>query len=145
MARTGRVGRHGQGAGGRCDGLPRQFVAREFKQRGDWVRVLTRNPDKLKAPGPFHEPAVAGLVDDMCVGEVTRPETLRGLCDGIEVVFSSIGITRQAGKASYTQVDYQGNKNLLDLALAASVRKFVYVHAFNASLLQALEGVRAKQ
>jgi uncharacterized protein YbjT (DUF2867 family) len=122
-----------------------RFIAREFKRRGAWVRVLAHNPDKLKTPGPFLEPAVADLVDDVFVGEVTQPETLRGLCDGIEVVFSSIGITRQTDRDSYTEVDYQGNKNVLDLALAASVRKFVFVHAFNAHLLQHLEGMRAKQ
>src|SRR5262245_33007818 len=61
-----------------------RFVAREFKRRGAWVRVLARNPDRLNTPGPFLEPAVAGLVDDVFVGEVTRPETLRGLCDGID-------------------------------------------------------------
>jgi uncharacterized protein YbjT (DUF2867 family) len=75
-----------------------RFVAREFKRRGDWVRVLARSPDKLKTPRPFLEPAVAGLVDDVFVGEVTRPGTLRGLCEGIEVVFSSIGITRQTDR-----------------------------------------------
>ena len=84
------------------------------------------------------------MVDDVFVGEVTQPETLRGLCDRIDVVFSSIGITRQTGKASYMDVDYQGNRNLLDLARAASVRKFIYVHAFNARLLQFLEGMQAK-
>jgi uncharacterized protein YbjT (DUF2867 family) len=88
-----------------------RFVAREFKQRGAWVRVLARNPDKLKTPGPFLEPAVAGLVDDVFVGQVTQPETLRGLCDGIEVVVSSIGITRQTDRASYMDVDYRGNRN----------------------------------
>jgi uncharacterized protein YbjT (DUF2867 family) len=122
-----------------------RLVAKEFKERGDWVRVLARNPDKLRRPGPFLEPAIAGLVDDVYVGEVTEPETLRSLCDGIEVVFSSVGITRQTDKASYTDVDYRGNKNLLDLAVAASVRKFVYVHGFNAHLLQHLEPMRAKQ
>ncbi len=121
-----------------------RFVAKEFKERGDWVRVLARNPDKLKSPGPFLEPAIHDLVDDMFVGEVTKPETLRGLCDGIEIVCSSIGVTRQTG-ASYMEVDYQGNKNLLDLALAASVRKFVFVHGLNAHLLQFLEGMQAKQ
>ena len=101
-----------------------RFVAKEFKERGDWVRVLARNPDKLKSPGPFLEPAIHDLVDDMFVGEVTKPETLRGLCDGIEIVCSSIGVTRQTG-ASYMEVDYQGNKNLLDLcrrSLGAQVR-----------------------
>ncbi len=31
----------------------RLFVAAQFKERGDWVRVLARKPDKLKTPGPF--------------------------------------------------------------------------------------------
>jgi uncharacterized protein YbjT (DUF2867 family) len=122
-----------------------RFVAREFKRRGAWVRALARKPDRLKTPGPFLEPAVAGMVDDLFVGEVTRPESLRGLCNGIEVVVSSVGITRQTDRVSHTEVDYQGNKNLLDLALAASVGKFVYVHGFNPHLLQSLEGMRAKQ
>ena len=59
-----------------------RFVAREFKERGDWVRVLARKPEKLKTAGPSLEPAIADLVDDVFVGEVTRPETLRGLCEG---------------------------------------------------------------
>ena len=122
-----------------------RFVAKEFKERGDWVRVLARNPDKLKKPGPFLEPAIADLVDDVFVGEVTKPDTLRGLCDGIEVVVSSIGITRQTDKLTYMDVDYQGNRNILDLALAASVKKFVYVHGFNAHLLSFLDGFKAKQ
>jgi hypothetical protein len=62
---------------------------------------------RLKTPGPCLELAVAGLVDDVFVGQVTQPETLRGLCDGIEVVFSSIGITRQTGRVSYLEVDYR--------------------------------------
>lgn len=109
-----------------------RFIAREFKRRGAWVWMLARKPDKLKTPGPFLKPPIADLVDDLFVGEVTQPGTLRGLCDGIEIVFSSIGISRQKDKVSYMDVDYQGNRNLLDLALAAPVRKFVFVHAFNA-------------
>ncbi len=122
-----------------------RFVAKEFKDRDDWVRVLARQPDKLMTPGPFLEPAIVDLVDDVFVGEVTKPEPLRGLCDGIEVVFSSIGITRQTDRLPYLKVDYQGNKNILDCALETSVREFVFVHGFNAHLLQFLEGMRAKQ
>jgi uncharacterized protein YbjT (DUF2867 family) len=77
-----------------------RLVVREFKRRGAWVRVVGQHPDKLKMQGPSLEPAIAGLVDGVFVGEVTQPETLRWLCDGIEVVFSSIGITRQTDKAS---------------------------------------------
>jgi hypothetical protein len=49
-------------------------------------------------------PVVAGLVDNVFVGEVTQPQTLRGLCDGIEVVFSSLGITRQTGFLTWRSI-----------------------------------------
>ncbi len=112
-----------------------RFVTREFKQQGYWVRVLARNRRKLEYPGPFQEPAVINFADDVFVGEVTRSETLHNLCNGIDIVFSSIGITRQADKPSYRDVDYQGNRNILDLAQQSSVKKFIFVSVFNAELL----------
>ena len=122
-----------------------RYVVKELKQRGDWVRALARHPEKLKVTGPFLEPAVADLVDDVFVGEVTKSETLRGLCDAIDVIISSVGITRQTDKLTYQDVDYQGNRNLLDIALASSASRFVYVHGFNAHLLSSLDGFKAKQ
>lgn len=123
-----------------------RFVAQEFKQQGWWVRALARNPDKLRSRGPFLEPAIDGLVDDVFVGQATVPGTLHGVCDGIDVVFSSIGLTRQHDKLSYMQVDYQANRNLLDAALAAgSVRKFIFVHSFGAQRLPFLPAFQAKQ
>ena len=61
------------------------FVAREFTKRGHFVRALTRSPEKLDS--------VRGELDEIVIGEVTQPDTLTGVCDGIEVVFSSVGIT----------------------------------------------------
>jgi len=117
----------------------------EFKKRGYWVRALARNPRKLEETGPFLEPAVKDQIDGIFVGEVTKPETLPGLCDGIDIVFSSIGITRQKDKLAYRDVDYQGNKNILDIALQKPVEKFVYVSVFNAHAFEHLEIIRAKE
>jgi nucleoside-diphosphate-sugar epimerase len=50
------------------------------------------------------------------------PDTLKGICDGIDVVISSIGITRQKDGLKYMDVDYQGNKNLLDLVKRNNVQ-----------------------
>jgi uncharacterized protein YbjT (DUF2867 family) len=61
-----------------------RFVVQEFKRRGYWIRALARNPERLAEPGPFLSPAVQDQIDDLFVGEVTKPETLAGLCDGIE-------------------------------------------------------------
>jgi len=86
-----------------------RFVTREFKSRGYWVRALARTPGKLAQAGPFLEPAIMNDVDEVFTGEVTKPKTLEGLCEGIDVVFSSIGITRQKDRLSYKDVDYQGS------------------------------------
>ena len=57
------------------------FLAREFKNRGYRVRALARWPEKLD---PFRD-----SLDEVVQAEVTRPETLVGVCDGMDVVFSS--------------------------------------------------------
>ena len=113
-----------------------RFVAKEFKLRGYWVRVLSRKKSakKLREVGRFLQPAIDKYVDEIFLGEVTNKESLKGLFDGIEIAFSSVGITRQKDKLSFMDVDYQGNRNLLDLALDAGVKKFIFVSAYNAHL-----------
>ena len=113
------------------------FVARELKARGDFVRALARSPGKLDG--------IRDSLDETFEGEVTRPETLEHVCDGIDVVFSSIGITRQKDGLTFRDVDYRGNKNLLEIALRAGVRKLVYVSAFNGPKLRHLDIVDAHE
>ncbi|MDP6576558.1 MAG: SDR family oxidoreductase [Dehalococcoidales bacterium] len=120
-----------------------RYVVQEFKKRGYWVRALARNPEKLKQTGSFLEPAVNA--DEIFIGEVTKPEALQGLCDNIEIVFSSIGITRQKDKLTYREVDYHGNKNILDIATRNNVKKFIYVSVFHAHLYEHLEIVKAHE
>jgi len=113
------------------------FVAREFKARGYFVRALARSPEKLDD--------LQGSLDDVVEAEITRPETLEHLCDGIDVVFSSIGITKQRDGLTFRDVDYQGNKNLLDVARRAGVRKLVYVSVFDGPRLRHLGIVAAHE
>lgn len=122
-----------------------RFVAQEFKKQGYWVRALARNPDKLKEEGRCFEPSLDNVVDEVFTGEVTKPETLRGLCDDIDIVFSSIGITRQKDHVTFNDVDYQGNRNLLDLAKSASVDQFIFVSVFQAALFKHTEIVKARE
>jgi uncharacterized protein YbjT (DUF2867 family) len=122
-----------------------RFVVQEFKEQGYWVRALARNPKKLEETGPFLEPVAKDWVDEVFVGEATKPETLIGVCDDIDIIFSSIGITRQKDKLTYRDVDYQGNRNILDIALTKSVKKFIYVSVFNAHMIEYLEIIKAKE
>ncbi len=100
-----------------------RFAVRAFKSRGYRVRALTRSEERLGQPGPFAAPAVADCVDEVFVGEVTKPETLEGLMEGVDVVFSSIGISRQRDGLTFEQVDHQANRLLIDLAKQADVEK----------------------
>lgn len=93
-------------------------VARALKDKGFWVRGLTRSPERLKAPTD---------VDDVFIGQATCPQTLNGLCDGIDVAFSSIGIHEFVRKPSIWDVDYQANLNIVDEAKRAGVKHFVFV------------------
>ncbi|MEH6582315.1 MAG: SDR family oxidoreductase [Halioglobus sp.] len=105
-----------------------KFAVRAFKEQGYYVRVLTRSKERLAETGPFTAPALSSDdYDDVFVGEISKPETLAGMLDGIDLVFSSVGISRQRDGLTFEQVDYQCNKNLIELAEASGVKRFTYV------------------
>ncbi len=113
------------------------FVAREFKKRGYWVRALARSPDKLNS--------LQDSLDEIVQGQVTQPDTLEHVCDGIDLVFSSVGITKQKDNLTFRDVDYQGNVNLLEVARRAQVKKFIYVSVLNGPNLLHLDIVKAHE
>ena len=114
-----------------------QFVIKELKEQGYWIRALCRDALKLQP--------VRQYIDDVFIGEVTKPETLKDLCKDIDIVFSALGITRQKDGLIYMDVDYQGNINILNEATATRVSKFMYVSVLNADKLKHLEIVKAKE
>jgi uncharacterized protein YbjT (DUF2867 family) len=112
------------------------FVAKEFKRRGHFIRALARNPEKSEN--------LKGYIDEIFIGEVTDSNSLRGICKDINIVFSSIGITKQKDGLTYMDVDYQGNKNLLEEAKKEGISKFIYVSVFNTEKMKNLKGIQAK-
>lgn len=113
-----------------------QYVLREFKKQGCYVRALSRKNANRES--------IESHVDEMFYGDATNADSLKGICDGIDIVFSSIGITRQRDGLSYMDVDYQGNMNLLEQAVEANVKKFLYISALNAEKLDNLKIIKAK-
>jgi len=113
------------------------FVAKEFKRRGHFVRALARTPHKLDY--------MKDQLDEIVQGEVTVPASIKHVCDSIDVVFSSVGMTRQKANLTFKDVDYQGNKNLLEVAQKAGVKKFIYVSVFNGPNLPHLAIVKAHE
>ncbi len=113
------------------------FVAKEFKSQGHFVRLLARSPEKLDH--------IKDEIDEIVKGEITEPDSIKDICNGIDIVFSSVGITKQKSKLTWKDVDYQGNKNLLEVARKASVKKFIYVSVFNGPNLLHLDIVKAHE
>jgi len=114
-----------------------RYLVKELKKKGYYVCALARKAEKLEDLGEH--------IDEVLEAEVTKPETLSGICDGIDYVISSIGITRQKDGMTYMDVDYQGNKNLLDEAQKNNVSKFIYVSVLNADKIMDLKIIQAKE
>ena len=59
--------------------------------------------------------------------DATNPKTLEGLCDGCEIVITTMGLTGASTKFTAYDIDYQGNMNLYNEAVKAGVKKFNYI------------------
>jgi uncharacterized protein YbjT (DUF2867 family) len=110
-----------------------KWVARELKRRGHAVRALARDAGKLAEIE----------LEEIVTADLTRPETLRGACDGVDAVISCAGASMNfnnfSDRKSFYEVDYHGNLNLLAEAKKAGVKKFVYVSLANADKLRQTE------
>ena len=111
-------------------GVVGREVVRELRERGHQVRVCAR-----------------GAGSDGTAADVTRPETLRGVCDGVDVVVSTVGgsldIRKVRDRTSYDSIDHLGNRALLAEAERVGVRRFVYVSVFSTPEVRRLEYVAA--
>lgn len=127
-------------AGG--SGVVGREAVRELVARGHRVRVLSR-ASRAGARAGARVPEGVQVIQ----GDVLRPETLRGACDGAEVVVSAVGgsldIRKIRERTSYDRVDHLGNRALLEEAERAVVRRFVYVSVFSTPATDGLEYVAA--
>jgi len=113
------------------------FLLKVLIERKNQVVAIVRNPDSLQND---HENYL-----EIKQAQVTRPETLRDICKGIDTVISTVGITRQKDGLTYMDVDYQANMNLLEEAKKADVKHFVYVSAINGDKHRNLKILEAKE
>ncbi|WP_425049500.1 SDR family oxidoreductase [Psychromarinibacter sp. S121] len=110
-----------------------RFLCAEYARRGHHVTALVRDTARAEE-----------LADVLVEAEATRPETIRGIMDGVDLVVSSLGITRQADGLGYRDVDFQANLNLLREAETAGVKRFAYVHVLKAEAMAGVPLVDAK-
>ena len=76
--------------------------------------------------------------------DVTDPKTLEGVCDGADAVITTVGLTKGSATVTNYQIDYQGNLNLLNEALKAKIKNFVYISVIKADKAPKVPMLHAK-
>jgi uncharacterized protein YbjT (DUF2867 family) len=112
-------------------------IAKELQQRSCYFRAIARSPEKLEQK--------AIKASEMLKAELTDPDSIRACCNGIDVVISTVGITRQKDGLTYMDVDYLANMNLLNEAKKSGVEKFIFVSVLNGGKLRNLKICDAKE
>ncbi len=113
-----------------------RFIANELNEQAYPSRLIVRNLAKAGFDSNKQEVIQANVTD---------ANSLTGCCDDMDVVISSVGITKQKDGLTYMDVDYKANLNLLNEARKSGVKKFIYVSALNADKLTNLKMCEAKE
>src|SRR5262245_60595920 len=102
-------------------------IAAELKTRGYRTTAVVRNEEKAGV--------MKDLVESCVVADVTKPDELENICDGFDVVVSSLGKSvspNDKSRATFYDIDFKANNFILREAVRSEVRKFVYVSALGA-------------
>ncbi|MGB3617845.1 MAG: NAD(P)H-binding protein [Catalinimonas sp.] len=100
-------------------------LAQELYQRNYRVRALIRDATKAAR--------LNRTAHEVVIGDATRPETLREVGRGVDIVVSALGKSLALDDddpAGFMDVDLRGNLNLLDAVRDRPLQKFLYVSAY---------------
>ncbi len=90
------------------------------KLRADGYEVVAADLKEGKVPGTEGKYRFVAI-------DATDPETLKGLCDGADVVITTMGLTGASTRFTSYDIDYKGNLNLYEECKKAGVKKFNYI------------------
>ncbi|MFK8162196.1 MAG: SDR family oxidoreductase [Lewinella sp.] len=113
------------------------YIVQELMTRQMDFKAIARSPQKLEGLGLSPTQIIEARVTDTT--------TLLGCCNNVDVVISTVGITRQKDGLTYLDVDYQANKNLLDEAIKSGAKKFIYISVLHGEELTHLKICEAKE
>jgi nucleoside-diphosphate-sugar epimerase len=99
-------------------GFVGSYLVRALMRRGDSVRVLARSALR-SAP-------LRGAGVEVWLGDLGKPDSLRGIADGVDVIFHLARPSASASSAVYEQIDVEGTEHLLSEAERAGVKRLVY-------------------
>ncbi len=103
-----------------ASGYVGSHLTRRLVEMGRPVRALVRSLERAEK-----ESRLQGLPVERVEGDVTRPETLHNIFEGVAAIFHTVAIAIEKGGRTYEQVNTQGTINIVDAAKAAGVRRFI--------------------
>jgi uncharacterized protein YbjT (DUF2867 family) len=116
-----------------------KHILSELLGRGFKTKIIVRNENKIDT----------SLIENdnlnIIKAEITHPKSIKGSCANVDVVISTVGITKQKDGLSYMDVDYHANLNLLNEAKKQGVKKFIYISVLNGEKLKDLAICSAKE
>ena len=92
-------------------------------------RALAGRPLRLLVRDRAAHAALASDTVELVEGDVTKPETLRGVMDGCEAVIHLVAIIEESGGATFDDVIRGGAVNVLAEAERAGLRRFLQMSA----------------
>lgn len=120
------------GATGRLGGT----IARRLLADGRNVRVLVREGSDYQA-----------LIDagaEAVIADLKAAPSLTAACRGIQAIVTTANAAGRGGTDTFETVDDQGNRNLVEAAVAAGVDRFIFVSALGADPSNPFPLLRAK-
>ncbi|MBM9575891.1 SDR family oxidoreductase [Leptospira sp. 201903070] len=118
-----------------------KFVIEELRRQGYWIRVLSRSPSKLKSlNAPF---------DESVLGDLFDPQSLNSAVSGMDAVIScagaSLDLKNFQDKHTFEEINFTGNRNVLDAAVRERVSKFIYVSFLRVEGIQKTEYIQSHE
>lgn len=104
------------------------FILKELQRQGYKARCLVRNYEQAERINANGTEAV--------IGDVTNPASLEGVLTDIDSVIHLVAIIEEVKKKNITfeRLNYEGTRNMVNLALKQGVDRFIHMSALGADV-----------
>ncbi|MBN1559944.1 NAD(P)H-binding protein [candidate division KSB1 bacterium] len=114
------------------------FILQELHRQHIKARCLVRTYDQAERINADGTEAV--------IGDIANPRTLEGILTGCDAVIHLVAIIKEIKKKNMTfaRLNYESTKNMVDLAAAQGVSRFLHMSALGADIHGATGYLRSK-
>ncbi len=95
------------------------YLSEELVNKGYEVRCLVRTNSDLRW--------ITDLDVDCIYGDLFNTQSLKRAVKGVDYIYHLAGITDAVSKIDYININYQGTKNLIDIAKDEKLKRFVLI------------------